>query len=160
MLEDSTLIMTGGQIQNLGLGVSGSQNIPGGTIDISGGTVGKIFANSGSTVNITGGVIQTIDALADSFVHLSVTDLFLDGMMVDLMLGETLEITQRGGSILNGALADGTLFDYNLNESISNSGDIFDTNATLTATLVPTPGVFTSLALGGLMVARRRRRNS
>ena len=150
--DGSVVAVTGGTVGDLFSAL--------GVVHISGGSIGDRFrARERSVVNISGGTFgNRFSAFSDSFVHLSVTELFLDNSFIDLALGETLTITQRGGAILTGTLADGSFFDFTLNETFLSGQDYFDTNAILTVTLVPAPGVAVTIALGSLLMIRRSRR--
>ncbi len=139
----------------------------GSIVNIEGGTIGPAFtAFSGSIVNIRGGLVDDIFiATPGSEVNLFVQDAFLDGVPLDIMPGESMLITQRGGSIFQATLADGSFFDLTLND-ISKFSDIFtatqdliSSGALFTVSVVPTPGglVFVPL-LGGACALRRRRR--
>ena len=132
-LAGSVVNVEGGEV------VLGFAAFDGATVNISGGTVGAFFtAESGSTVN------------------LFVTGVTVGGSGLGLSLGDTVEITQRGGALLEATLADGSAFDLVLDPS-DPSGDVVAADATLTVTLVPAPGAAVLLALGGLHAARRRR---
>ena len=169
--EGSTVTISGGTLARFSGARSGSTvNIQGGSVgeafsasgsvNISGGTVGDGFgALSGSTVNISGGSIGD-GFLADSgsTVNLFVTDVAIDAQALGLSLGETIEITQRGGVLLEATLADGSLFDLRLNEIAAFGEDFIDPRATLTVTRVPMPGTAGALGLAGFVAARRRRR--
>jgi hypothetical protein len=64
-------------------------------------------------------------------------DLTLSGVPIEgLLLDETLSITQRDGTTLAGRLADGTSFDFRLQQSTSRSFDIFSLDSTVTVTRV------------------------
>lgn len=132
---------------------------PGSTVNISGGSVGGAFeAFSGSTVNISGGTVGGgFDANSGSTVNLFGTSFILDGVeLTNLVLGEAFTITDRNVT-LTGVLADGSVFDFDLFDSFVFPEDYFDTNASLTVTLVPTPGATGVLSLGCLLAMRRRR---
>ena len=133
----------------------------GSEVNVSGGSVGDGFsALFGSVVNISGGSVG--DAFMASFsstVNLSGSGFLLDGVSLEpqLTLNEAFTLTDRGGAVLSGTLADGTAFDFVLNELFIGGQDQFDAEATLTLTLVPEPGVLSLLALGGVGLLTRRR---
>jgi len=170
---DSTVNISGGSVGDE------LQSFSGSTVNISGGSVGSSFiANSATTVNITGGSVDSrfeafsgstvnisgggvgdfFKAFDGSTVHLFVRRALLDGVGLDLMYGETIEITQRGGSLLQAALADGSFFDLTLNESLASSTDFVSPDATLIVTrVVPAPGGAVVLGFAGAFAFRRRR---
>lgn len=127
LFADATLTMLSGRI-----GVNGHANgvqVLGGTLDLFGGdVVSPITVENGGTLNVFG------------------YDLTLAGVPIaGLLPGEALAITQRDGSVLSGKLADGTPFDFRLQQSTSRSFDIFSLHSTVTVTLAepsPLPGDF------------------
>lgn len=150
---DSTVNISGGVV-----GDSINAN-NGSTFNISGGSVGDNFGVSfDSTINISGGSIgDDFDAFPNSEVNLFGTSFFLDGVeLTDLVIGEAFTVTNRDVT-LTGLLADGSAFDFDLNSTNSIGNDFFSTGATLTITLVPTPGAAGVLALAGVLSVRRRR---
>jgi len=129
-----------------------------GMVNVSGGSVGSGFEATAGVINISGGTIgDSFSALNGSTVNLFVSDISIDGTDLGLTLGETIEIEQRGGALLEATLADGSFFDLQLNSSFVSGQDFVSSDATLTVTLVPTPGAAVALGLGGLFAARRRR---
>jgi len=132
----------------------------GGVIDISGGRVsGLVVADADSVISISGGEIASdFRARAGSRIDLFVTQVAIDGLALDLDFGETIEITQRGGALLEATLLDGQALDFTLNgDSFGGFPESFDPLATLTVTYIPTPGAATLLALAGVLTTRRRR---
>lgn len=176
---NSTVNISGGIVGNSFNAFSGSTvNISGGSIGVVSSVLDKSFiANSGSTVNISGGVIGTkfkassgsivnilggnignaFVAFPDSTVNLTGSSFILDG--VDLTAGltpdELFTITDRNVR-LEGMLADGSPFSFNLSSNGNFNADFFHTTATLTVTLVPEPGALALLGVGGLAILRRR----
>jgi len=149
----------------------------GSVVNISGGSVGGLFhAREGSVVSVTGGTIgpsfrayggglvrlaggtfgDFFRADAGSTVEIIGSSFTLDGAALDgLTPGGTLPIGQRGGALLEGVFADGTAFEFELNGQLYN-GDVFDPGATLSVTLVPSPGVLAAVPVVLLAGARRR----
>ncbi len=151
----STVSISGGEV---GSGFDANDDS---TVNISGGTVGSGFdAKTGSTVNISGGSIGSdFDAEAGSIIILGGLSFILDG--VDLTPGLVIDgffpIHDRN-VVLEGVLADGSPFSFDLKDSNSNlSHDFFHPNAALLITLVPEPGALALLGLGGLVLLERRR---
>lgn len=146
----STVNISGGSVGSL----FGARN--GSMVNISGGPVGNFFeADFGSTVNLSGGSLgEPFNALDGSTASLLGTSFLLDGLEVTgLEFGEAFTIDARD-VLLTGFLVDGSTFDFDLSGFGS---DFFDAGATLTVTLVPTPGAVGVLAMSGLLTARRRR---
>lgn len=127
LFAGATLTMLGGSI-GMGGHANGVQ-ILGGTLDLFGGdVVSALTVENGGTLNVFG------------------YDMTLAGVPITgLSPGETLTIAQRDGATLAGKLADGTPFDFRLQQSTSRSFDIFSLNSTVTVTLAepaPLPGNF------------------
>lgn len=144
---------------NITGGTFGAFEAAGSTVNISGGTFGNDFvASFSSTTNISGGTFaEDFAAFLSSRVNLFGTSFVLDGVeMTDLVLGEAFTVGVRDVT-LSGVLADGSAFSFDLNSSSISGGDWFEFGATLTVTLVPTPGAAGVLAIGGLLAGRRRR---
>ena len=104
-------------------------------------------ANSGSIVNLFG------------------TEFFLDGEPLEnLILGQTATVSERGEDvILSGVFADGTSFDFVLDDDFNflNTSDRFASGSTLTVTLVPVPEPGSGLALATisiLLLSSRRKK--
>ena len=147
----STIHISGGQVAHGMILVESSARITGG--DIAG-----LDVVSNSIADIFGGSIEEIDARSDSIVNLTGQSFILDGVDItpSLTPGSRLTITDRD-VILEGLLADGSPFSFNLettNPALSNN---FAATATLTVTLVPEPGTVAILGVGGLAILRRRR---
>ncbi len=154
-LDNTTVNISGGTVGDAFRALNGS------TINISGGIVGDNFnSHRDSTVNLSGGTVgNNFFALDGSFVNLIGLSFILDG--VDLTPGllptDSILVTDRD-VILEGILADGSPFSFDLNSAILSFGDFFDPNATLTITLVPEPWTFSLIGAGGLCALRRQRR--
>ena len=135
-VSDLTLNVRGGTV-----GDSFHANF-GSEVTISGGTVGDSFdASSGSEVTIAGGAVgEEFKAGGGSTVNLIVTDISIDGTDPGLTPGETIEIAQRGGALLEATLAEGSFFDLQLNSDFSSGQDLVQSGAMLTVTLVEEPG--------------------
>ena len=82
--------------------------------------------------------------------------------MDDLALDQSFTIFDRGpGLILSGLLADGTPFDFELNDNPFTFDDRFLDDSTVTVTLVaavPEPGCGLTLATMSILLLSRRRR--
>ncbi|MCH7752458.1 MAG: hypothetical protein IH898_09935, partial [Planctomycetes bacterium] len=130
-------VNAGGQVGN-NLEAVGAQ------VTISGGSVGNDFdAYSGSVVNISGGSVgDDFQASNGSEVNLFGIQFVLDGSDVtaSLTIGAPFTITDRNVT-LNGLLADGSPFSFDLNSTNVSGQDYFDLGALLTVTLVG-PGDF------------------
>ncbi|MEM6499995.1 MAG: hypothetical protein AAF709_25215, partial [Pseudomonadota bacterium] len=152
-LERSVVWISGGTVGNAFDAGSGSM------VNISGGVVGDLVdVFSGATVNISGGNVgNEFGARSGSTVNLFGTSFFVNGVELDdLVLGEAFFITGRN-TMLTGILADGSLFDFDLNDTVTFGSDLFAQDATLTVTLVPAPGAAGMLAVAGVATALRRR---
>jgi hypothetical protein len=127
LFAGATLTMLSGSI-----GVGGNSNgvqVLGGTLDLYGGeVVSALTVENGGALNVFG------------------YDFTLAGAPIaGLLSGETLTVAQRDGATLAGKLADGTPFDFRLQQSTSRSFDIFSLDSTVTITLAepaPLPGDF------------------
>jgi hypothetical protein len=170
-VHGGVLNINGGVIgDRLSTSFNGLINMSGGTVgddfhagnlskvNITGGSIGSGFrADYGSTVNITGGGFGPVfTAQMQSEINLFVLELLLDGTPVDLDLNVPFTIAQRDGALLTAILADGSSFELALNQNNLLGQDWIDTNATLTATLVPEPASLAMLVGGALIVHRRR----
>ena len=108
-------------------------------VNISGGLVGDGFrAFDGSTVNISGGGVGIdFDANSGSEVNLFGTQFVLDSIDItaSLTLNVPFTITDRDVT-LEGVLADGLPFSFDLNSTNVFGEEFFDLLATLTVTLI------------------------
>jgi hypothetical protein len=159
-----------GSVGKYFLARSGSTvNISGGVVElgmrllqsdatITGGTMIGFDAFTGSTVDISGGAVDQIGANAGSTINLAGLSFILDGVDLTsiLTLGESLTINDRD-VLLEGLLADGSPFSFDLNSTDTVPFSFFDSNATLTVTLVPEPGSVVLLGVSGMAVLRRGR---
>lgn len=178
VMEGSTVDITGGHVGDYMRALSGSTiNITDGelgeiftagdpdgssadiTVNISGGTIGNTpLFYAGATANISGGDIgHKFFASAGSTINLIGSSFILDGVDLALVMTpeEAYPVIDRD-VILEGVLADGSLFSFELNRWLRTTGDVFDPAAMLTVTLVPEPGAVALLGVGGLLLARRR----
>ena len=140
--------------------------------NISGGAFGEGFvASSGSEVNISGGIFADgFEANRSSIVNLLGTEFFLDGEPLEnLILDQTTTVSERGENvILSGLLADGTSFDFALDDGFDFPGfnfytsDHFASGSTLTVTLVavPEPGSGLALATISILLLSSRRKKT
>ena len=136
-LTNSTdLTLTGGAIESFGLFGAGV------TANISGGTVSRfpdIF--SGGVVDISGGDVFSIRVFAGGEVNLFGSEFSLDGVPLDLTVGQEFVINQRNVN-LSGLLADGSPIETDLNTNFggffSNNPDGAAAGARVTVTAVAT----------------------
>jgi len=156
----NTVDLSGGSIGN------NSSISDGAVFTMSGGSIGNEFGifsspDDGlfSIANISGGTIGDEFSLNDSStLNLFVTEATVDGVPLPLTLGSEFVVSDRGGALLEGTLADGSAFDFILNDLLIDGEDSFDPRATLTVTLVPAPGAVAMLGLAASGLALRRRR--
>ncbi len=131
----------------------------GSVVNLRGGSVGNDFdALPGSVIKISGGSVgEGFSAFHSSEVHLFGTEFFLDGTLLDtLVQDEPFIITNRGGQILSGTLANGSAFRFVLDETRLGE-HYFSIDTLLTVTLVPEPSSAVLLLLaGGGLLARWR----
>ena len=129
---------------------------------ISGGTVGDFFdAFSGSEVTISAGTIGVgFSARDGSTVNLVGLSFFLDGENIDDRLTPDVPfVLDDRDVLLSGRLADGSVFDFELN-TIDSFGqfDFFSPDATLTLRLIPEPTTAALTLLGVVGLVRRASR--
>lgn len=155
----STVYMSSGSIGNdfyVGPEIFFAQHV---VVNMSGGSIGdraKILHRG--TINISGGSIgEAFTAFTGSSVNLFVTELMIDGQVVDLELNKETLISTRGGALLEAVLADGTYLDFTLNSTHVAGEDRFETSTGLTVTFVPAPGIGTMLGILGVLGFRRHR---
>lgn len=149
-------------INNGNLG-EGFHALSGSIVNINGGRVQSNFhANTSSAVFITGGIVERgFNAFPGSTINIFGTSFTLNGIDIsaDLFPGGTTIVIDRD-RVLQGTLADGTEFSFDLHSTPSVFDDYFDPAATLTITLIPEPGTIGLVGVGALGVMRRRRRAS
>jgi hypothetical protein len=142
-----SLTMTGGQIGTWFVARADS------VVNISGGQIGERFIVSGDAeANISGGTIadhfaangQSIGTNAGAKVNLFGAQFVLGGVDITGTLTPNVPMTISTRDVwLTGLLADGSLFDFYLEDGSAWTYDIIDDTATLTVTLVDfTPGDF------------------
>ena len=138
-LFESNAEISGGSLDVLGVS-SGS------VVDFTGGTLGEVTdstftglgISNGGIFNVSGGSIDgDVGVFENGKFNLFVTEAFIDGArIVDLSPSESLTISQRGGEILSGLLADGSEFSFELVPfSRALGGDFFPPGSTVTVTL-------------------------
>ncbi len=78
----------------------------------------------------------------------------LDGLPIPGLehVGDSIVLTERGGSVLSGTFLNGTPFDFVLNSLSASGQDYFDPSATLRLTVVPEPASVLLLGLSALSV--------
>ncbi len=121
-------------------GGSVSKFVAWGNINISGGTLGEIWANGGA-LNISGGTLSNLEAINGSVI--------LNG--IDFVLGPGLSLNGnqvQGLGLLSGEWSDGTPWMVDIGEN--------DANATIT---IPEPATISLLGLGlaATILSSRRR---
>lgn len=159
--DDSLANISGGVFEDHFNAQTGSE------VKISGGELnGDIAVQSGSKVMLSGGIMSGHFMASDgSEVNLQVTELKLNGDLIELFPGETIVIADRGGTLLEATLANGSFLDFQLNDSFDAEQDFFGSGAILTATLVPEPSAVMLLlfaagfALNGWSIRTRVRRS-
>jgi len=115
----TTLTMTDGV---LGAGSSSpdSVNVFGGTLNLHGGTIGPaLIANDGANVNLFG-------------YGFAINGVPIEGLVTD----EAFTVVDRGGANLTGYFEDGSLFNFQLQESSGRIFDAFSADTLLTVTVV------------------------
>ena len=126
-------------------------NISGGTVgagysaffseaNISGGTIGNGFSSLGAEVEISGGTFgNNFVIFPGSVVNVTGSQFAINGVqLTGLMIDQPFEITDRD-VLFSAVLADGGLFEIDLNSARSAPDDSFSPDATLTVTLVASP---------------------
>ena len=140
----------------------------GAVVNMSGGSVlDSIYASNGVVVNISGGNFihddfdRSIKASAGSEINLFGTEFLIDGTRLHfLTLGEAFTLVDRG-ALLSGVLADGSVFDLDLNSTQpATFSDYFEPGSTLTLTLVMVPAPASSVLLGLAAVTALVRRRT
>ncbi|TVS07707.1 MAG: hypothetical protein EA423_03465 [Phycisphaerales bacterium] len=134
---------------------------------ISGGVVGAdLMVDRLARLSISGGAFgsgihvpayDTGEGIVGGTLNLLVTALLIDGTPITLTPGETLQVSQRGGALLEATLADGSPFEIVLNDTRIQGQDHISSHARLTVMLVPAPNAAALLVFGGILAARRRR---
>ena len=161
LTNGTELTITDGEIESFGLFGSGAM------ANIIGGTVSRfpdIF--SGGVVNISGGDVFAVRVFDGGEVNFTGTEFFIDGVALDLTIGEEFVIDQRNVN-LSGTLADGSFIETDLNTTFggffSDNPDGAGANAIVTVTAiaaVPEPAAATLLILAGSFLCTCRRRSA
>lgn len=137
---NGVLDMTGGEAREfLTVGAGGVLNMSGGSL-----IQGFQIANGG-VMHVSGGDFASDGFLSvtGSALHLEVLDAALDGSPLSINPGQTVEIVERGGSLLSGTLADGSPFSFPLHEALGQGPTFIHPDALLTVTLLdPCPADF------------------
>ena len=128
-------------------------------IHVRGGRIGAGFdAFAGAIVTISGGTFgRTIDAYPGSTLVIEGTHFMLDGLVfTDLdEVGESTVLSIRGDRHLSAVLADGSLFELELQprpDILAFGNDYVDPAATLRLVVVPEPNC-AGLLYGMLLIA-------
>ena len=129
-----------GSVVNISGGSFELFNAEGGVVNISGGSFGDGFDSGfGSVLNISGGSFGDDFDVSSGEVNLFGGEFALDGVpLEDLTMGEAFTIVDRGQT-LSGLFADRSEFNFDLNVDNVLGGDFFDSDVTLTVTLVEVP---------------------
>jgi hypothetical protein len=131
--KGSVANISGGQINSY-VGVAGVANI-------TGGTIGSVLnAGQGGVINLSGGTAgQAIDTSSGTQLSISGGDYRLDGVPIAGLgfVGNSLGFNVPSGSVLTGALSDGTPFAIT-GQNVAEGGDsIADGTLTLHTTAIP-----------------------
>ncbi len=132
-------------------------------VNISGGSVGNAFdASGGSVVNISGSSVgRFFDANSGSEVNLFGTRFVLDSIDITASLTTNVPFTITDRDVtLNGLLADGSGFSFDLNSTNISGQDYFDPLALLTVTLVEAGDCDGNLVVDGADFLRWQRGQS
>lgn len=126
-----------GSVVNISGGSFERFNAEGGVVTISGGSFGEGFDSGfNSLLNISGGTFGDDFDVSSGEVNLYGGEIALDGVPLEgLMMGEPFTIVNRGQT-LSGMFADRTEFSFDLNVDNVPGSDFFDSDVTLTVTLV------------------------
>jgi len=111
-------------------------------MNLTGGSVGGISTSDSSIVDISGGSVNSLNAGNDSIVTIHARDFQLTGGLS--LYGDRLE----GTGVLSGEWFNGSNWTMEISAN----------NPTATILAVPEPGTAVLLALGGLALIRKRRR--
>lgn len=152
-VDTSVLVVSGGSLESLGVEDNATVSISGGdisslnaygssTVDISGGDINRLDVDSDSRVTILGGIIHELSVGRGTTL--------LQGF--DFVLGEGLVWGIDGQTILGTGLLQGKWLDqtepWTIDITYNYSGMI---------RAIPEPMTLSLLALGGVLMARRRK---
>jgi len=126
-----------GSVVNISGGSFELFNAEGGVVNISGGSFGDGFDSGfNSVLNISGGSFGGDFDVSSGEINLFGGNLALDGVPLEgLTMGEAFTVANRGQT-LSGMFADRSEFSFDLNVGNVLGGDFFDSDVTLTVTLV------------------------
>lgn len=127
--DGATVNMTGGAIGDNSI-------VRDGVMNMSGGVLGHGFKVFNSTLNMSGGTFGGSLRLgswsnAPGTLNLFVKSATIDGDLLDLAMGDTLEITRRDDAFLVAELIDGSSVGLLLNDDVTHSTDFLHANSTL-----------------------------
>lgn len=109
---------------------------------VEGGSIGAFLdIDQGATLHFSGGSIgDKLEVFSGGRLDILGSEFFIDDQPVEgLLPGQPFEITQRGGAVLGGVLADGSAFAFDLNASPPPGdplADVFYGTAQVTVTRV------------------------
>lgn len=109
---------------------------------VEGGSIGAFLdIDQGATLHYSGGSIgDKLEVFSGGRLDIFGSAFFIDGQPLEgLLPGEPFEVTQRGGAVLSGVLADGSPFAFDLNATPPPDAplaDVFYGSAVLTVTPV------------------------
>lgn len=106
---------------------------PNAVVEMEGGSIGPgLRMNFDSELNVRGGMIESpLQATFNAVVNLYVIDASLDGVPLNVAIGESIEVTELGGEVVSGTLADGSSFSFTLNGPVKMGFDYFWEEASL-----------------------------
>lgn len=148
---NSQLKVTGGYMEFITAKQDSVATIAGGAIG------GKVTGLADSVTNISGGTIEgNVQMRTGSVLNLLVTSAAINGESISLSHYQPVEIFQRD-ALFQATLADGSLFEFDLDTQEPFSLDYLDPNAILRVTLVPEPKSLLIALLLLLPVLQQRR---
>lgn len=134
---DREFMATDGAMVNMTGGAIGDNSIVrDGVMNMSGGVLGHGFKVFNSTLNMSGGTFGGSLRLgswsnAPGTLNLFIKSATIDGDLLDIGVGEAIEISRRDDAFLVAELVDGSSVGLLLNDDVTHSTDFLHTDSTL-----------------------------